>query len=110
MMISPTNTESEMIFVELDAEVLFYGQPCGMVVATTLALANSVVNLVEIVYEKPQQQQEHRRPIVPTIAHWRAIGDRQSACEMSTENFLFFPNCEPKPICGATKEVKGMKI
>lgn len=102
--------EPEVIFAELDTEVLFYGQPCGMIVATTLALANSVVNAVEIVYERTQQQQESRRPIIPSIAHWRTIDDRESACEMSTESFRFFPNCEPESILGAAKQVKGMKL
>lgn len=99
-----------MIFVELDAEVLFYGQPCGVIVATTLALANSVVNMVEIVYEKAQLEQENRRQIIPSIGHWRATDGRQSACEMSSEQFQFFANCEAKPILGATQQVKGMQI
>lgn len=102
-----------MIFVELDTEVLFYGQPCGMIVATTLALANSVAtdaSLVEIVYERTQQKEDHQRPIVPSIEHWRANEDRQGACEMSSESFRFFPNCEPKSMLGAAKQIKGEKI
>lgn len=101
-------SESEVIFLELDSEVLFYGQPCGMIVATTLALANSAVNLVEIVYERTQEQQENRRPIIPSISHWRAIGDSQSACEMTSEHFRFFPNCEAK--LSNSKQIKGIKL
>lgn len=80
-----------------------------MIVAKTLALANSVVNLVEIVYEKTDQ--ENRRLIVPSISHWRALGDGQRACEMSSEHFRFFPNCEAAPTTlGNSKQVTGMKF
>lgn len=95
-----------MIFIELDTEVSFYGQPCGVIVASTLALANSAATLVEIVYERTEQQK--LRPIVPSISHWRTLGDRKSACEMSTEHFRFPPSQEPKrSTLGNPKQVKG---
>lgn len=103
-----TNSESEVIFIELDTEVSFYAQPCGMIVAATLALANSAASHVEIVYEKTQNQQQNQRPIVPTISHWRSLGDRKAKCEMTTEHFRFFPNQESKPsTLGNPKQVKG---
>lgn len=103
---TPNVTESEVIFIELDTEVSFYGQPCGVIIASTLALANSAATLVEIVYERAEQQK--RRPIVPSISHWHALGDRNSACEMSTEHFRFLASQGSKPsTLGNPKQVKG---
>lgn len=103
-------SESEVIFIELDAKVQFCGQPCGVIVATTLALANSAAARVEIVYERTQHQ--NQRPIVPSISHWRTLGNRRSGCEMSTEHFRFMASQEePKPrVLGNPKQIKGKII
>lgn len=101
---SVTITEPEVIFIELDAEVLFYGQPCGVIVAKTLALANSAAASVEIIYEKSNEQ----RPIVPSISHWRALDNRDNVCDMSSEQFRFAPNQGPKPFAlESSKQIKG---
>lgn len=99
-------TESEKIFVELDGEVLFYGQPCGVIVAKTLALANSAAASVEIVYEKSKQNSH--RPIIPSISHWRTLDDRNDACEMRTEHFHLFPKQESESFAFEdSKKIKG---
>ncbi|KAJ6644053.1 Xanthine dehydrogenase [Pseudolycoriella hygida] len=42
--------EEEEIFVGQDSEILFYGQPAGVILADTLALANSAASKVKITY------------------------------------------------------------
>lgn len=85
---SVTITESEVIFIELDTEVSFYGQPVGVIVATTLALANSAVSLVEIVYENSTEKQ---RSIVPSIFHWRTMAHSNTS-ETNAKQYRLFPN------------------
>lgn len=63
-----------MIFVELNTEVAFYGQPCGVIVANTMALAHSAAAHVEIMYE---QMQQPRPSIVPSIYDWIESSERK---------------------------------
>lgn len=42
--------EEEEIFVGQDSEILFHGQPAGVILADTFALANSAASKVKITY------------------------------------------------------------
>ncbi len=42
--------EVEEIFVGQNSEILFYGQPAGVILADTLRLANLAATKVEIIY------------------------------------------------------------
>lgn len=81
----PEITQTEMIFVEIDAEVAFNGQPCGVIVAETMALAISAAAHVEILYEHIQKQ---RPPIVPSIYDWVEADERETFKADNEENRL----------------------
>lgn len=104
----PTNAEvvgineNEVIFVDIDMEVAFHGQPCGIILAKSMAIANSATAHVDIMYEKPQSE----RSINPTIFHWREK-NKLSACN-DTEVFTMNPNEKSKPSnLGDEKILKG---
>lgn len=44
--------QAEEIFVGHDSEILFHGQPAGIILADTFALANYAATKVKIIYEK----------------------------------------------------------
>lgn len=44
--------EDEPIFVEIGAIIQYHGQPCGIIVANSMALANYAATLVKITYKK----------------------------------------------------------
>lgn len=97
--------ENEMIFVELNSEVQYNGQPCGLIVAKTMAVAHSAVKKVEITYEKPQVD----RPIIPSLKHWRKKY-ALSACNDS-KDYSFAPNCDlTAPLVGEQKKIKGFSL
>lgn len=98
-------TENEAIFIELNSEVQYNGQPCGMIVAKTMAIAYSAANKVKITYEKPQVD----RPIIPSLKHWRKKY-ALSACDNSMD-YRFAANCKlATPIIGEQKKIKGFSI
>lgn len=65
----------EPIFVDLNSEVAFYGQPCGVIVAKTMIVANLAAKEVKIAYDNLEPTQ----PIVPTVFHWRAEDNRNTS-------------------------------
>lgn len=94
--------ESEVIFLEIDGEVQYYGQPCGFIVAHTMALAHSAAKKVDIQYERTQIN----RPIIPSLRHWREKY-QLSSCKDSTE-YRIPANCEEeRPLVGQEKKIKG---
>lgn len=94
--------ENEPIFLDIETEVQYNGQPCGMIVAKTMALAHSVANKVEITYQKTQLD----RPIIPSLKHWRQRY-KLSACNDSTD-YHFAPNCKlGTPLVGQEKRIRG---
>lgn len=60
-------------------EVAFHGQPCGIILAKTMALAHSAAKHVELEYQRAAVS----RPVYPSIFHWREHNDL-SACQDST--------------------------
>lgn len=80
--------ENEVIFIEIDTEVKFYGQPCGVIVAKTMALANLAATQVEIVYEKVKES----RYIIPSIFHRR----KDEIHKTDTKHFSLPSNQEVK--------------
>lgn len=40
------------MFVGIDTRILYYGQPCGMILANSMALANYAATQVKITYKK----------------------------------------------------------
>lgn len=48
----PGMLEDEVIFVEIGSTIQFNGQPCGMIVANSMALANYAASQVKITYKK----------------------------------------------------------
>lgn len=96
----------EVIFVELDKNVEFYGQPCGVIIAKTMALANSAAAHVEIVYEKSLEQ----RPIIPSIREW-CEQNKPSRNIAEFEEFILPPNQEQEfEILGGEKKIQGIRI
>lgn len=82
----------------------YYGQPCGVIVAKTMALANLAVDLVEIAYEKSLEN----RPVCPSVSHWLET-NKLRQCENNTESTLL-PNQEPDiSTIYSPKIIQGMK-
>lgn len=48
----PGMVEDERIFVEIDSIIQYHGQPCGLIVANSMALANHAAAQVKITYKK----------------------------------------------------------
>lgn len=97
--------ESEVIFVAIDGEVGYNGQPCGVIVAKTMALAHSAATKVDITYERMQID----RPIIPSLHHWREKYEL-SSCEDNTV-YCFPANCESeRPLVGQGKKIKGIHL
>lgn len=100
----PEITESEVIFVELNTEVAFYGQPCGVIVANTMALAHSAAAHIDIMYEQMQQQ---RQPIVSSIYEWIESRDRRVYGARNEENRLPPNQSAPFFEFGSHQRIKG---
>lgn len=94
--------ESEFIFVPIDSEVEYYGQPCGMIVAKTMALAHSAAAKVEITYERTQLD----RPIIPSLRHWREY-NKLSACPDTHAHIIPANQTMVPPLVGVEKNIKG---
>lgn len=95
--------ENEVIFLEVDSEVAFHGQPCGMIVARTMDIANMATKYVEIVYQK----MEINRPIYPSVFHWRESNEPNTCKDF--KHYEFAPNttkCEK--MLGDQKIFKGI--
>lgn len=101
--------EKEPIFLAIDAQVQFYGQPCGLIVARTMAIAHSAAAKVEITYEKTQEN----RPIIPSLRHWRQtnankMDKNESNARKSRQEFRIPPNeKEAMPLVGQEMQIKG---
>lgn len=94
--------ENEEIFLSLNSEVLYFGQPCGIIVANTMALANLAAKKVEIQYEKI----ENPKPIVSSLSHW--IEQNRSKSIENTTVFKFSPTkSRDSHLIGAKKNIKG---
>lgn len=50
--------EDEEIFVGLDSMIQYHGQPCGLILANSMALANYAATQVKITYKKVKQKPE----------------------------------------------------
>lgn len=96
--------ENEVIFVPIDSEVEYYGQPCGMIVAKTMALAHSAATKVEITYERTQFD----RPIISSLRHWRE-NNKLSSCTNTHEHIIPANEIMIKPLVGEEKKIKGNK-
>ena len=101
--------EKEPIFLAVEAQVQFYGQPCGLIVARTMAIANSAATKVEITYEKTQVN----RPIIPSLQHWRQtngskMNKNESNARKNTQEFRIPPNQKKAmPLVGQEMKIKG---
>lgn len=100
-------TETEVIFVELDTEVAFYGQPCGVIVAKTMALAHSAAAHIEIMYEQMQQQ---RPPVIPSIFEWTEADDRETFRANNERNRLPPNQGSPFFVFGSHKRIEGNSV
>lgn len=94
--------ENEVIFVSIDSEVEYYGQPCGMIVAKTMALAHSAAAKVKITYERTQID----RPIIPSLRHWRE-NNELSSCTDTHEHIIPANQTMAKLLVGEEKKIKG---
>lgn len=96
--------EEEAIFIDIDKEVAFHGQPCGVIVAKTMALANFAATQVDIVYEKIPVQ----RPIIPSIQEWLKMKKPQENI-VESEKIIMTPNHDQGFIAlGGEKKIEGM--
>lgn len=101
--------ENEPIFLAIDAQVQFYGQPCGLIVARTMAIANLAATKVEITYEKTQVN----RPIIPSLRHWRQtngseMNKSESNARKNTQKIRILPNQKKvMPLVGQEMKIKG---
>lgn len=105
----PTNVgilgvgEKEEIFLSLDSEVLFHGQPCGLILAKTMSIAEAAVEHVEIGYEK----MENRKEIIPCLSHWLEKNGNGTCNDSNT--YILEPNVDSVntvPVEGQ-KTIKG---
>ncbi|XP_031636493.1 xanthine dehydrogenase-like [Contarinia nasturtii] len=95
-------SEAEPIFLTIDSEVQFNGQPCGVIVAKTMAVAHSAATKVDITYEKSQIN----RPIIPSVRHWRQKNE-SNACK-DRKTFRIPPNQNlAMPLIGQELKIKG---
>lgn len=95
-------TEDEPIFLDLDSEVQFFGQPAGMIVARTMALANEAAKLVSIQYEKINEEAD----IIPSLSLW-LIADKPRKC-VKSEKHIYGPNTSTKyEAIGQAKKIAG---
>lgn len=97
-------SETEVIFLELDTQVAFYGQPCGVIVANSMALAQSAAAHIEIMYEQMQPQ---RPPIIPSIFDWIKSDDREVYRASNEQNRLPPNQGSPFFVFGSHKRIKG---
>lgn len=98
--------ETEPIFLAIDAQVQFNGQPCGLIVAKTMALANLAATKVVITYEK----MEIHRPIIPSLRHWRKRNDKLNTCTAGVHVQKFRIPSNQKltmPLIGQEMQIKG---
>lgn len=97
--------ETEPIFLAIDAQVQFNGQPCGLIVAKTMALANLAATKVEITYEK----MEIHRPIIPSLRHWRKRNDQlNTSTGVHVQKFRIPSNQKlTMPLIGQEMQIKG---
>lgn len=101
--------EKEPIFLEIDAQVQYNGQPCGLIVAKTMAIATSAAAKVEIMYEKTQTG----RPIIPSLRRWRQINGSKTYknewnSRKSTQEFRIPPNQKlAAPLVEQEMKIKG---
>lgn len=49
-------SEDEEILVGADSQILYHGQPCGIILANSMALANFAASQVKITYKKVKGQ------------------------------------------------------
>ncbi|XP_055625820.1 xanthine dehydrogenase/oxidase-like isoform X3 [Toxorhynchites rutilus septentrionalis] len=81
-------------------DVLFYGQPAGVIVAETFNQAQKAAQAVNITYEKPEN-----RPIYPTLKSVMNVDVQNRFCDLSIDkkgvDYRF------KPAEMATKNIKG---
>lgn len=97
--------ENEVIFVPIDSEVEFYGQPCGIIVAKTMELANLATTKVNITYEKVQIN----RPIIPSVRLW-CENMKLRAFENSAEYQIPANQQLNVSLIGQEKKIKGIKL
>lgn len=98
--------ETEPIFLAIDAQVQFNGQPCGLIVAKTMALANLAATKVEITYEK----MDIYRPIIPSLRHWRQKNKELNTCTagVHVQQFRIPSNQQfTMPLVGQEMHIKG---
>lgn len=62
--------EEEPIFLRLESEVQYFGQPVGVIVARTMDIANAATKLVDVQYERMGIQ----RQVIPSLSHWLRQG------------------------------------
>lgn len=67
------STDAEEIFLSKGSPVLYNGQPVGIILAETFALANKAAKRVKILYKKP----ENKTPIIATLRE----ADKRKATE-----------------------------
>lgn len=81
-------TEREELFLSMDSEVLFHGQPCGMILAKTMDTALAAADLIEIGYEKLNSKE-----IVPCLSHWLECNENVPLAGSLTK--IFPPTVDP---------------
>lgn len=82
--------EEEPIFLSLDTEVQYFGQPVGMIVASTMDIANAATKHVEIQYERMGVKKQ----IIPSLSHWMQLGRPKEM--YTTEELILNANASKK--------------
>lgn len=100
----PGISEAEEVFVGVDSEIAYYGQPCAMIVAKSMSLANAAALKVEIVYQTVEADD---RKVIATLDDWRKCGKIENS---STKTFIIHDenvsDATSMPI-GAVKNISG---
>lgn len=91
------------VFLSMDSEVLFHGQPCGMILADNQLLAEEASKHVEIRYEK---MVDKKMDIIPSLSHWLE-DNKIDDCEDSKLYTIAVNTEEKTAVIGAEKKIIG---
>lgn len=88
--------------MSLDSEVQYFDQPIGMILASSMALANTAAKFVEVQYEKMNNVAK----VIPSVSHWLAEGKPRKLVD--SQAFVLKANTPTKlETIGATEKLSG---
>lgn len=82
--------EDEEIFVGVDSKILYYGQPCGMILANSMDTAYYAASQVKITYKKVKGKESIvTGDLLNVIDSLKDVDDRSEEIEGNSRKKLF---------------------